>query len=84
MWLQETPNTFTKGSRWFTGPTKALHKLWKVSEGPGCTPNIRLPMEGGQKRGWCLRYTLHPSMGSGGEIEGAEVVQGPLGSETRK
>lgn len=44
---------FTKGSRWFIGPTEALLKPRRASEGPrgaGSTPNVNLTMEGGQKR----------------------------------
>lgn len=53
MWLQEILSIFTKGSRWFIGPTKALCKPQRVSEGPrgaGSIPNVNLTVKGGQKR----------------------------------
>lgn len=64
MWLQEILSIFTKGSRWFIGPTKALCKPQRVSEGPrgaGSIPNVNLTVKGGQKRrGWgCLSLILH-------------------------
>lgn len=54
MWLQETLNTSTKGRRRFTGPTKALDKMGRVSEGPrrpGSIPNVSLTTEGERERG---------------------------------
>lgn len=54
MWLQEILSIFTKGSRWFIGPTKALRKPQRVSEGPrvaGSIPNVNLTVKGGQKGG---------------------------------
>lgn len=43
----------TKGSRWFVGPTEALCKPGRTSEGPRGAesfPNVNLTVEGGQKR----------------------------------
>lgn len=62
MWLQEILSIFTKGSRWFIGPTKALRKAQRVSEGPrvaGSIPNVNLTVKGGQKRGGGLSLILH-------------------------
>lgn len=53
MWPQEMLSILTKGSRWFIGPTEALCKPGRVSEGPrgaGSFSNVNLTVEGGQKR----------------------------------
>lgn len=63
-WLQEILSIFTKGSRWFIGPTKALRKAQRVSEGPrvaGSIPNVNLTVKGGQKRrGWSQSHLAFP------------------------
>lgn len=75
MWLQETLNTSIKGRRRFTGPTKALDKMGRVSEGPrrpGSIPNVSLTTEGERERE------------VGVSDPHAEGIRGPPGSETGK